>query len=135
MDKAVLNISTKEFTTELSYVTVSRVKKFDKLSDKSDISINVNAHYYIPIFAVTWEFLNDRDICDRTQFPLTLSYVIIVYKFQEIIVNKAVLNISTKEFTTKLSYVAVSRVKKFDRLLFKELFNYERFKEKPNNNQ
>ena len=49
--------------------------------------------------------------------------------------NKVILNISTKEFTTELSYVTVSRVKKFDRLLFKELFDYERFKEKPNDNQ
>ena len=49
--------------------------------------------------------------------------------------NKAILNISTKEFTTELSYVAISRVKKFDELLFKELFDYERFKKKSNNNQ
>ena len=49
--------------------------------------------------------------------------------------NKIDLNISTKEFTTELSYVAISRVKKFDRLLFKESFDYERFKEKSNDNQ
>ena len=27
--------------------------KFDKLPNESNISININAHYYIPIFAVT----------------------------------------------------------------------------------
>ena len=37
------------------------------------------------------------------------------------------LNISLKEFIIRLSYVAVSRVRKFNGLLFEESFDYQQF--------
>ena len=56
---------------------------------------------------------------------LTLAYAITVHKSQGIAVNKAVLDISSKKFTAGLTYVAISRVKKFGGLLFTESFDYQ----------
>ena len=92
--------------------------KFNKLLNESDVSVNADGRHYISIFAATREFIKDSELCERTQFPLTLSYVITVHKSQKIIVDKTILNISSKEFTARLSYVTVSRVKKFNELLF-----------------
>jgi hypothetical protein len=43
---------------------------------------------------------------------------------------RAVVDIAKKDFTPGLSYVAVSRVKKLDDLMFEESFDHERFKSK-----
>ncbi len=46
-------------------------------------------------------------------------------------VNKAVLNITERDFAPGLSYVAVSRVKTLDGVLFEKAFDYSRFRTKP----
>jgi ATP-dependent exoDNAse (exonuclease V) alpha subunit len=51
-----------------------------------------------------------------------------VHKAQGMTVHQAVLNISRKDFSLGLSYVAVSRVKTLDGILFEESFDFERFK-------
>jgi ATP-dependent exoDNAse (exonuclease V) alpha subunit len=56
-----------------------------------------------------------------------LAYAITVYKSQGLTLSQAVLNLNQKEHCLGLLYVAVSRVKTLDSLLFKVPFDYERF--------
>jgi ATP-dependent exoDNAse (exonuclease V) alpha subunit len=51
-----------------------------------------------------------------------------VHKAQGITVPRAVPNISSRDFASGLTYVAVSRVKTLDGLLFEEPFDFERFR-------
>jgi ATP-dependent DNA helicase PIF1 len=69
--------------------------------------------------------------CFRSQFPLTVAYAITVHKSQGITVVRVTLNIKERDFAPGLSYVAVSRVKMFDGLMFEESFDLARFKSKP----
>ncbi|EME83505.1 uncharacterized protein MYCFIDRAFT_107238, partial [Pseudocercospora fijiensis CIRAD86] len=61
--------------------------------------------------------------CTRTQFPLTIAYAITIYKSQGITLDKGVLNISKKDFTPALTYIAYSRFYNLDNILFDKLFN------------
>jgi ATP-dependent DNA helicase PIF1 len=58
---------------------------------------------------------------------LRLAYVITVYKSQGLTLQRACLNLNQREHYLSLSYVAVSRVKSLDRVLFKVPFDFERF--------
>jgi hypothetical protein len=82
----------------------------------------------IPILRSSREFYYSNAICSRTQFPITVAYAITVHKSQGMTVHQAVLNISRKDFSLGLSYVAVSRVRTLDGILFEESFDLERFK-------
>ncbi|KAJ5111720.1 hypothetical protein NUU61_001350 [Penicillium alfredii] len=83
---------------------------------------------YIPILPYKREYSYGNITCTRTQFPLTLAYGITIHKSQGLTVNQAVLNISAPDFAAGLSYVAVSRVKRLDGILFEEPFDYECFR-------
>jgi ATP-dependent DNA helicase PIF1 len=91
----------------------------------SDISDSV------PIFRSTRQFTMGTRDCYRSQFPLTVAYAITVHKSQGITVARATLNIREKDFAPGLSYVAVSRVKTLDGLMFEESFDLARFQGKP----
>jgi ATP-dependent DNA helicase PIF1 len=66
-------------------------------------------------------------MCSRTQFLLRLAYIITVHKSQGLTLQRARLNLSKREYYLGLSYVAVSRIKSLDRVLFKVPFDFERF--------
>ncbi|EAQ87096.1 hypothetical protein CHGG_03715 [Chaetomium globosum CBS 148.51] len=78
----------------------------------------VNYANVVPIFQSLREFLKGRIVCTRKQFPLTIAYAITVHKSQGMTVEKAVVDISERDFQPGLLYVAVSRVKTLQGVIF-----------------
>lgn len=93
-----------------------------------------NDETYVPIFEVKHDFVlpGGRRTCWRKQFPLTLAYSITVHKSQGLSLDKAVLNFEDKEFATGLQYVALSRIKLFEGLMFESAFDYSAISLRPN---
>ena len=87
----------------------------------------------VPVFARQSRFDYHGIACTRKQFPLQLAYGITVHKSQGLTLSKAVLNLATREHTLGLSYVAVSRVKTLQGLLFECPFDYDHFQVKETN--
>lgn len=83
---------------------------------------NDNCNYIngsVPIFKITKSFNKMR----RTQFPLLVAYAITVHKSQGLTLDKAIIDLGTSEKSLGLTYVALSRVKKFEDLTFESSFN------------
>jgi ATP-dependent exoDNAse (exonuclease V) alpha subunit len=57
-----------------------------------------------------------------------VAYAITVHKSQGLTVGRAVLDISEKDFSPGLTYVAISRVKTLAGILFDNVFDFERFR-------
>jgi ATP-dependent exoDNAse (exonuclease V) alpha subunit len=79
------------------------------------------------IFLVTRQFEYHGISCSRTQFPLRLAYAITVHKSQGLTLSKARINLNQREFCLGLSYVAISRVKHLQDLVFESSFDLEHF--------
>jgi hypothetical protein len=89
----------------------------------------VNSEKLVPIYRSKREFMyRGHQACTRTQFPVVLAYAITVHKSQGLSIDKAVLNITDREFVPGLTYVAVSCVRSLSGLLFEQGFNFSRFK-------
>ena len=81
----------------------------------------------VPVFSHTRSFDFKAATCSRTQFPLRLAYAITVHKSQGLTLIRAVMNLNRREHCLGLSYVAVSRVKTLDGLLFEGPFDFDHF--------
>jgi ATP-dependent exoDNAse (exonuclease V) alpha subunit len=81
----------------------------------------------IPVFPALHQFDLKTISCTRTQFPLRLAYAITVHKSQGLTLSRVVLDLDQKEHCLGLSYVAVSRVKSLQGLMFESSFDYSRF--------
>lgn len=80
----------------------------------------------IPIPTITRIFTLHGQICRRTQFPLMLSWAITIHKSQGLTLEKAVIDIGPKEFSTGLTYVAFSRVRKLKDIILLNGYTLER---------
>jgi hypothetical protein len=86
----------------------------------------------VPILRVRQDFMVGASSCHREQFPLLVSYAITVHKSQGITLDKVVCDISAPEFSSGLSYVAVSRVKTLGGLMLEKAFDRSRvYRETP----
>ncbi|KAI1666448.1 hypothetical protein L13192_10132 [Pyrenophora tritici-repentis] len=89
----------------------------------------VNGEKLIPILRSKREFMyRGHQACTRTQFPVVLAYGITIHKSQVVSLDTAVLNITDKEFAPGLAYIAVSRVRSLNRIMFEQGFDFSRFK-------
>ena len=85
----------------------------------------------VPIFRSTHEFFQSNTTYTRTQFSLSIAFAITIHKAQGITLEQAILDISGTEFTIGLNYIAVSRIKTKEGLLFDIPFDYNIIRRKP----
>lgn len=90
-------------------------------------SLNNTDEVTILIFLAKRNFYYSRQEHYREQFPIRLAFAITVYKVQGSTLNKAIIDITTKEFTPRLRYVAILRIKTLQGLIFKKPFDYSLF--------
>ena len=63
--------------------------------------------------------------CSRIQLPLKLAWAITIHKSQGLTLDKAVINVGKREFSTGLTFVACSRLRKITDLVFHPGFDYQ----------
>lgn len=80
----------------------------------------------IPIYRSQRDFRLEGATCNRSQFPVRLAYAITIHKAQGMTVPRVVLNISNGRKDMGLFYVAASRVRRIEDIMFEESFDYER---------
>ena len=80
----------------------------------------------VPIVPIkrTWKSKSEKSY-SRLQIPLCLAWAITVHKSQGLTLEKAKINLGSKEFAAGLSFVAVSRVRSLNDVYFKQ-FTFER---------
>ena len=63
--------------------------------------------------------------CSRLQLPLKLAWAVTIHKAQGLTLDNVVIDVGTKEFSSGLTYVACSRVRRLSDLLFDPPFPYQ----------
>ncbi len=87
---------------------------------------NLEGKSVVPIAPIRRTWIGKSGaICSRLQLPVRLAWAITVHKSQGLTLKKAIIDLGDKEFTAGLTFVAVSRVRALEDLLFKP-FNFER---------
>ena len=64
--------------------------------------------------------------CSRLQLPLKLAWAVTIHKSQGLTLDKVVINVGKREFSTGLTFVACSRVRQLKDLLFSPPFPFQR---------
>lgn len=80
----------------------------------------------VPIVPIrrTWSAAGGQ--CSRLQLPLKLAWAVTIHKSQGLTLDKAVVNVGTKEFSSGLTFVACSRVRQLRDLLFNPPCTFQR---------
>ena len=76
----------------------------------------------IPICPVSFTYEYGTAMCTRLQVPLKLAWAVSIHKSQGMTLDRVVLDIGDSEFSPGLSYVAMSRVRAIDDILFESPF-------------
>ncbi|KPM39851.1 hypothetical protein AK830_g6688 [Neonectria ditissima] len=77
----------------------------------------------VPIYRSSRDFIKGSAVCTRTQFPITIAYSMTVHKMQGTTLDRAVADISLRDFQSGLTYVTVSRVKTLQGIMFDSAFD------------
>ena len=64
--------------------------------------------------------------CSRLQLPLKLAWAVTIHKSQGLTPDKVVIDVGKKEISPGLTFVACSRVRQLEDLLFSSPFHYQR---------
>ena len=64
--------------------------------------------------------------CSRLQLSLKLAWAVTIHKSQGLTLNKVVIDVGKREFSSGLTFVACSRVRKLQDLLFCPPFDFQR---------
>jgi ATP-dependent exoDNAse (exonuclease V) alpha subunit len=68
----------------------------------------------VPVTPLTTTFELEGKTLSRTQLPLRMAWAVTIHKSQGLTLDRIRLGLGKKEFSTGLTFVALSRVKTFD---------------------
>ena len=80
----------------------------------------------VPITPLRRTWSSSGVLCSRLQLPLKLAWAVTVHKSQGLTLDKVVIDVGKREFTTGLTFVACSRVRRLQDLLFTPPFPFQR---------
>ena len=106
------------------YLPIAVLISFDNY--KGHTICSLEGERVVPIAPVrrTWND-NSNLSCSRLQIPVRLAWAITVHKSQGLTLKKAIIDLGKSEFVAGLSFVAVSRVRALEDIIFKP-FSFER---------
>ena len=80
----------------------------------------------VPIIPLRRNWCTPAGQCSRLQLPLKLAWAVTIHKAQGLTLDKVVVDVGKKEFSSGLTFVACSRVRRLTDLLFDPSFAYQR---------
>ncbi len=80
----------------------------------------------VPIIPLRRTWFSTTNSCSRLQVPLKLAWAITIHKSQGLTLEKVVIDVGKKEFSSGLTFVACSRVRHLKDILFISPFTYQR---------
>ena len=80
----------------------------------------------VPIIPLRRTWFHNGATCSRLQLPLKLAWAVTIHKAQGLTLDKVVVDVGKKEFSTGLTFVACSRVRYLSDLAFVQPFDYQR---------
>ena len=103
----------------------------DKYAENGPCQRTPEGQPMIPIIPVQREWEVGSVTYSREMFPVVLAYAITVHKSQGLTLDKVVLDISAKDHSLGLTYVAISRVRTIQCLMFEKPFHISRLLQPP----
>ena len=80
----------------------------------------------VPITPLHRTWSSSEGQCSRLQLPLKLAWAVTIHKSQGLTLDKVVIDVGKREFSTGLTFVACSRVRRLKDLLFSPPFPFQR---------
>ena len=80
----------------------------------------------VPITPLRRSWSSSGGQCSRLQLPLKLAWAVTIHKSQGLTLDKVVIDVGKREISTGVTFVACSRVRQLQDLLFSPPFTYQR---------